>query len=534
MRHFQSKLIRVIAVSALSITSLAVSAPSAQADPGYYPAGPQLNVPLATIVGSGWSLCWSGTYDQNADIAAVQAACSKKYLLLAGGAVGDSQYLLTAAGERTAVFAPTGHNGTTLSNGTYFYFNTNESMGFASVADIHQNSADVQASGFYGGTAIDATTPYRMSWHMSGGMNGGWRVGSAVNLNHATGYVRAIYESDGAPPIPQLLVDAVNVGVDAGQTVPASYRVLGLQGTDAVSDVVLEYDGTSVWGDHFGPSLTPPTAPGSYAIAVKSYKLTSADATVYKGQYKHSAVLTIRWVPTAITDAALAGLPASNAVAPKYTGKGASVTGDNWSVEVNGAPVSAAGGKLLTDPGAVLAVSGKGFRPFSAVRIFLTPAELGSVWTDATGHFSKSVTVPNTAAGAQNLQVNGYSPAGAVRSVNVALQVGTTRQLVKQFVFGPKLAALNSGMESSIAAMMAEVPSAPWTVHLYVATSAASDHGAAWKLANARVKAVVDRVRSQLEAAGITVVVETTVWNQPGLSTSAARQLRIVYVDLTW
>ena len=96
--------------------------------------------------------------------------------------------------------------------------------------------------------------------------------------------------------------------------------------------------------------------------------------------------------------------------------------------------------------------------------------------------------------------------------MNVALQVGTTRQLVKQFVFGPKLAALNSGMESSIAAMMAEVPSAPWTVHLYVATSAASDHGAAWKLANARVRAVVDRVRSQLEAAGITVVVETTVW----------------------
>ncbi len=523
---------RIVAAIALSLSTIAIIAPSAQAVPAYYPSGPQLNVPISTVEGGGWTLCWSGLYADSASLADIQAACDQRYLLLAAGAVGASDYLLAAAGERDSIFAPTGSNVTTLNNGTYWYFNTGASMGFSPNSTISQSSADVSSSTW---NAVDATTPYRLSWHLSGGtsLNGGWRIGGIITLNNSRTYMRAIYQQS-APPIPQLLVDAVNVGVNAGQAVPADYRVLGLHGTDTVSDVVLEYAGTSVWGDVFGPSTTPPTAPGSYSVSVKSYKLTSSDPTYYNGQYKHSAVLTIRWVPTPITDAALAGLPTNNAVAPKYTGKGASVTGDNWSVEVNGAPVSAAGGKLLTDPGAVLAVSGNGFRPFSAVRIFLTPTELGSVWTDATGHFAKSVTVPNSAAGAQNLQVNGYSPAGAVRSVNVALQVGTTRQIVKQFVFGPKLAALNSGMESSIAAMMAEVPSAPWTVHLYVATSAASDHGSAWKLANARVRAVVDRVRSQLEAAGITVVVESTVWNQPGLSTSAARQLRIVYVDLTW
>ena len=84
-----------------------------------------------------------------------------------------------------------------------------------------------------------------------------------------------------------LLVDAMNTSVDAGQPVPPDYRVLGLRSADTVTDVVLEYAGTSVWGDAFGPSTTPPTAPGSYSVSVKSYKLTSSDPTYYNGQYKH-------------------------------------------------------------------------------------------------------------------------------------------------------------------------------------------------------------------------------------------------------
>ena len=419
---------RIVAAIALSLSTIAMIAPSAPAVPGSasYPDRPYSDVPIASIASTGWTQCWSDLYGVTEPASNLTSACTGTYILLAGGPVGADTYTVAAAGERTAVFGVTGSNVTTLNNGTYWYFNPSASMGFAPISSISQSSADTFDASY---SPSGNTGPWRMSWHRSGSnINGGWRAGLVTWLNSSTDYVRVAYMANSvysstwagglpfgrervplAPPIPQLLVDAMNTSVDAGQPVPADYRVLGLRSADTVTDVVLEYAGTSVWGDVFGPSTTPPTAPGSYSVSVKSYKLTSSDPTYYNGQYKHSAVLTIRWVPTPITDAALAGLPTSNAVAPKYTAKGASVTGDTWTVAVNGAPVSAAGGKLLTDPGAVLAVSGTGFRPYSAVRVFLTPAELGSVWTDAAGHFSKSVTVPNTAAGAQNLQVNGYS-----------------------------------------------------------------------------------------------------------------------------
>jgi hypothetical protein len=526
---------RIVAAIALSLTSLAVVVPSAQAAPGYYPSGQQVDVPISTIIGGGWKLCYSDQYRDSANITDVIAGCQGKYVLLAGGATGADSYLLAAAGERSAVFGSTAYDATTYNNGSYWYFNPGMSMGFAPNSTIDQNEADIRDSSLDGHSDGSTTGAYRLSWHMySGDLDPGWRIGLIDDLNSSSNYVRAIYVSDGAPPIPQLVVGAVNVLVDAGSPVPADFRVLGLRGADSVSDVVLEYEGTNIWGDHFGPSLTPPSAAGSYVISVKSYKLTSSDPAYYTGQFKHSAVLSIRWVPTLITDAALAGLPTGNAVPVKYAASGASVTGDTWSVAVNGAPVSVAGGKLLTDPGAVLAVSGKGFRPFSAVRVFVTPTEVGSVWTDAAGSFAKSVTVPGTAAGAQNLQVNGYSPAGVVRSVNVALQVGTTRRLTGSVRFDVGSTALKASIETRLQSMLSEVPVAPWVIHVSVATSAAGPDAKSQAIAQARVNVVIIRLRAALEAAGATVEVDSVIWDQPGLTTSRPLQLRIVDVELTW
>lgn len=109
---------------------------------------------------------------------------------------GTASWQLLAAGERASVLAPTGHDVTTPHNGSEWYFNVSESIGFAPAgAPIEQDSADIAATG-----PTDATTPYRLSWHASDGeVFGGWRVGGDTSLNNSTEFFRAVYEADTLP-----------------------------------------------------------------------------------------------------------------------------------------------------------------------------------------------------------------------------------------------------------------------------------------------------------------------------------------------
>jgi len=54
-------------------------------NPAYYPSGPQHDVPLSTIYKGGWSLCWSGTYDDLRTVVAdIQQDCNGAYTMMAG------------------------------------------------------------------------------------------------------------------------------------------------------------------------------------------------------------------------------------------------------------------------------------------------------------------------------------------------------------------------------------------------------------------------------------------------------------------
>lgn len=338
------------------------------------------------------------------------------------------------------------------------------------------------------------------------------------------------------PAQPQLVVDALNVRVDMGQPVPADVRVLGLIGTDSVTNVVLEYSGVDIWGKAYGPSTTPPTLAGEYDVSVKSYVLNAVDAKVY-WQTKHPAKLWIRWVPLPITDGALKA-PAVNADAPGavvYGDNGATVTGTGWSLGVSGAPRASVGGFLITDPGTVFTVTGTGYRPWSPVRMFFMsdPVELGSVYADAAGAFTAKVTLPN-ASGSHTLQVNGYSPAGVVRSSNVALYVGTTRSLSDKFLFEKNSSELTSTMSSRIALMMNSIPVKPWRIHVTLTTSALALSGPNARLTQARVDRIASQISASLKAAGVDVVVESTIWYQPGLAPRWEKKARWVFVDLNW
>jgi hypothetical protein len=232
MKQVIKNLTSALAVMAIAAGSLVFGIAPANAVGGYYPSGPQLNVPISTITSAGWKLCWSGLYsDYTSTLAAVQSSCSQKYLLEAAGQVGASNYMLAAAGERSAVFKTTALNGTTLNNGTYWYLN-DYSMGFSPNANIDQNSADIIAANAWDPADLyrpyDGTEDYRLSWHTSGSnIRGGWRAGKVVWLNdttdsgtygvHASGsdYIRAIYQSDDPMPKKVAKIDSVSF-VDDG------------------------------------------------------------------------------------------------------------------------------------------------------------------------------------------------------------------------------------------------------------------------------------------------------------------------------
>ena len=95
--------------------------------------------------------------------------------------------------------------------------------------------------------------------------------------------------------------------------------------------------------------------------------------------------------------------------------------------------------------------SGSGFKPGTEVNLYLLPATaLGAIPVGADGSFSGSVAVPaGLAAGAHTLQVNGFSPSGAVRSLSLGVQVvparlGVSRKASVRVVFKPKSSALSA------------------------------------------------------------------------------------------
>lgn len=173
------------------IPSFAISAP-----PTYYPAGPQIDVAKQTLIDNGWTMCWSSNYqDSGFAIDAVKEQCLGDYILYAGGITDSESYMLIAAGKRDMVFTETGYNQTIEENGSFWYLNPTQSMGFSPVSSIQQSSADVQ-DGWGGETGWG-----RLSWHTghcgAGFICNGWRVGNTVGLNWGPSHERAIWTSSG-------------------------------------------------------------------------------------------------------------------------------------------------------------------------------------------------------------------------------------------------------------------------------------------------------------------------------------------------
>lgn len=221
--------IRKLILAAALAPALVLASPAYANAPSYYPSGPQQNVSKQTLLDGGWNLCWSGGYGESDSLANIYASCTGDSILYAAGVTGSDTYMLIAAGPRATVFAETGFNETIEANGTYWYLNPSQSMGFAPNGTITQSSADVR----------DTSDPLRMSWHTgwcgADLICGGWRVGASTGLNSDNGYTRAIWHSGAAyvaqpeeepvmqPVVSQEEYDELQAQYDA---LSASYAVL--------------------------------------------------------------------------------------------------------------------------------------------------------------------------------------------------------------------------------------------------------------------------------------------------------------------
>ena len=189
------------------------------------------------------------------------------------------------------VFAVTARNTPTLENGSYFYFTTSTSMGFAPNSTIDQSSADVENSTMAG--ACDAGNgDLRLSWHLGGG---GWRAGCTDTLNYSS-EPRAVYQSSSSSSL--FTGPAKNVShqtlLDNGWSLcyDDTYAFgLALDGSDLTSVCTQTYV-LLAGGDGVAPSSPAEAEAGPPGIALtvpNALGRDSAGLPIYFGSHKTSS-----------------------------------------------------------------------------------------------------------------------------------------------------------------------------------------------------------------------------------------------------
>lgn len=237
----------------MSATAAPTGAPP-DAAPTYFPSGPQVNVPTATVTGGGWTPCYTDTYqtDLEAALPDLLASCTGESLMLAARPAGSDTIALLAAASRTDVLTDTGADNTDTThtaNGTAWYFNQHWSWGFAPAGEsVDKSECDVTDGDL------------RMCWHTVNGA-GGYRVGN--HFTFGDDYERIVYQAAGATPQPQLQPQAINFTstVPTDAVVGDTYAVSATGGAsgngvtfsiDSAATSVCSLEGTTVHLEHAG------------------------------------------------------------------------------------------------------------------------------------------------------------------------------------------------------------------------------------------------------------------------------------------
>jgi cysteine-rich repeat protein len=157
----------------------------------WWVAGPQTNVPVDQL--DGWTLCWSGTYDtleQGLTNTILGQQCTGSKLLEACRPVGANVFTVLAMGDRADVLFDVGDGAASKheANGVAWYFHDGySSMGFARAGDtVSRTSCDTN----------NVNAEDRLCWHTGlDQIDGGWRCGTATNLNADPQWERLLYQA---------------------------------------------------------------------------------------------------------------------------------------------------------------------------------------------------------------------------------------------------------------------------------------------------------------------------------------------------
>lgn len=177
--------------------SIAFFSREADAQP-YLPFGPQVDVPVDTVTGGGWTECFRDLYADNWDVDELLANCPGTRLMLACRPTGSTTLTVLAQGAREDVTFDTGENSdvTHIANGVGWYFNDTYSWGFVRAGDsVNKETCDTDESG---------ANDERLCWHTD---ETGYRCGATIELNGSTDFERIVYTSDATArysPIPTL------------------------------------------------------------------------------------------------------------------------------------------------------------------------------------------------------------------------------------------------------------------------------------------------------------------------------------------
>ena len=153
---------------------------------------------------------------------------------------------------------------------------------------------------------------------------------------------------------------------------------------------------------------------------------------------------------------------------PNQTTDALDLTSDGWSLkfaatDLVGKPTKLdSQGRVILQDGQYAHASGTGFKPNTEVHlyVFSSPILLGIMMTDANGDFQGQFPVPaGLEVGTHTVQVDGYSPAGTIRSASVPAVVlpAVGKALHAKFYFAPNSAVISSSVAKQIKKLATKV-----------------------------------------------------------------------------
>ena len=179
----------------LILTLVILGVLTERANAQYLPVGSQQNLALSTILGGGWTQCYSELFSApiGNDAENVLSQCQGENIMMAGRATGSDMFLLLAQGALNDVTANTGAgtSNTHVVNGAQWYFSSKWSWGFAPIGEqVDLYSCDISSGAQH-------MCLHTLDW------TGGFRIGDISGLNDSQSYEKVFFVNGGVIATPE-------------------------------------------------------------------------------------------------------------------------------------------------------------------------------------------------------------------------------------------------------------------------------------------------------------------------------------------